>query len=56
MWKGVLSTRLISALMVVQLAHALLSFPHYNTEGEESTLGGETDNDDLGGGDDDFDY
>jgi len=26
------------------------------SEGEGSTLGGETDNDDLGGGDDDFDY
>ena len=25
-------------------------------EGEGSTLGGETDNDDLEGGDDDFDY
>jgi len=26
------------------------------SEGEGSTLGGEADNDDLGGGDDDFDY
>jgi len=26
------------------------------SEGAGSTLGGETDNDDLGGGDDDFDY
>ena len=26
-----------------------------SSQGEGSTLGGETDNDDLGGGDDDFD-